>query len=181
MLKRWENELNIVPERTLSLLEGKWLLIFRVQWEPLTIWPQLSPPSLYPSLSLEFWVCLHGSPHVYTAQRNFQSTLAAWFCSQEVCPVTAPGIWAFSPEKSVFPGFLRRRPTLPLLGHRERRDGRWVCVPGRHCCTRPYHLRPPAALCSLAPAGECVLVWERPRKGTRLPLLYLVTAWQTWV
>lgn len=74
-------------------------------------------------------MCLHVSPYFHTAQRNFQSTLVAWYCSQEVCPVTAAGIWAFSPEKSVFPGFLRKGPTLPLLGHIEWRGSRWAFEP----------------------------------------------------
>lgn len=69
-------------------------------------------------------MCPHKQFH--TAQRNFQSMLVAWYCSREVCPVTAARIWAFSPEKSVFPGFLRKGPTLPLLGHIEWREGRWA-------------------------------------------------------
>lgn len=73
-------------------------------------------------------MCLPVSPHCHTAQRNFRSTLVAWYCSQ-VCPVTATRIWAFSPEKSVFLGFLRKGPTLPLLGHREWKEGRWAFKP----------------------------------------------------
>lgn len=68
-------------------------------------------------------------PHFDTAQRNFQSTFVAWYCSGEVCPVTAARIWAFSPGKSVFPGLLRKGPTLPLLGRIEWREGRWAFEP----------------------------------------------------
>lgn len=53
----------------------------------------------------------------------------AWYCSPEVCPVTAARIWAFSPEKSMFPGLLRKGPSLPLLGHIEWREGRWAFKP----------------------------------------------------
>lgn len=90
----------------------------------------------------------------------------------QVCPVTAPGIWAFSPEKSVFPGFLRGAHPAPVGAHR--RGGGQMglrALGGLHAlggsaCIRPCHLRPPAALCPLAPARECVLVWECPGKDT---------------
>lgn len=110
-------------------------------------------------------------PHFDTAQRNFQSTFVAWSCSGEVCPVTAARIWAFSPGKSVFPGLLRKGPTLPLLGRIEWREGRWAFEPRESLLHQTLSSEATCCPVPIGPAGECVLVWECPRKGTRLPLL----------
>lgn len=47
-----------------------------------------------------------------------------WIGSEKACPVTAQGIWAFSPEKCVFPGFLRTGAhPAPGLGVQNGREG----------------------------------------------------------
>lgn len=66
-------------------------------------------------------------PCVFTPSKETCSPhLWLWIGSEKVCPVTAQGIWAFSPEKSVFPGFLRTGAhPAPSLGVRNGREGRW--------------------------------------------------------
>ena len=62
--------------------------------------------SCCPAFSLEFQVCL-GARRFTPPKETFRLRLWLWIGSEKACPVTAQGIWAFSPEKSVFPGFLR--------------------------------------------------------------------------
>lgn len=55
-----------------------------------------------------------------------------WISSEKACPMTAQGIWAFSPEKSVFPGFLRTGAhPAPGLGVQEGREGEMDSSPAR--------------------------------------------------
>lgn len=86
------------------------------------------------------------SLQVHAAQRNFQSALWLRISSEKACPVTAQGIWAFRPEKSVFPGFLRTGAhPAPGRGAQSGREGEVDSGPESDS-VRPYHPRL-AALC----------------------------------
>lgn len=77
--------------------------------------------------------CAGLCPRRSTLPRETSSPhLWLWIGSEKACPVTAQGIWAFSPEKSVFPGFLRTGAhPAPGLGVQHGRGGAMDSSPGR--------------------------------------------------
>lgn len=82
-----------------------------------------------------------------------------WISSEEACPVTAQGIWAFSPEKSVFPGFLRTGAhPAPGLGVQEGREGGMDSSPGRQrrqpLASEAVPARPPRHGCQPKLSGQ---------------------------